>query len=60
MHRQLFHIAHHYDFSQEWRNSPDLSIQGLEHLSLTKFAFGIGIRCRQLDGSVSALGTGVI
>ena len=60
VHRQLFHVAHHDHFPQERRNSPDLSIQGLEHLLLTKFTFGIGIRCRQLDGSVSALGTGVI
>jgi len=60
MHRQLFHVAHHYDLPQKRRNSPDLDIQDLEHLSLAKFALGIGIRCGQLDGSVPALGISVI
>jgi hypothetical protein len=60
MHRQLFHVAHHYDLPQEWRNSPDLSIQDSEHLAFTKFALGIGLRRRHLDGSVPALGIGVI
>ncbi len=45
--------------SQERRNSSDLGIQDLEHLSLTKFALGVGTRCGS-DGSVSALGIGVI
>ena len=52
--------THHRDLSQKWRNSPDLEIQNLEHLSLAKFTLGIGIRCRQLDGSAPALGIGLI
>jgi len=60
MHRQLLYVAHDDDLPQERWDSPDLSIQGLEHLSLAEFALGIGIRCRQLKRCVPALGIGVI
>jgi len=60
MHRQLFHVAHHYDLPQERRNSPDLGIQDVENLSLAEFALGIGVRCRHLDGSVPTLGISVV